>query len=393
MGDDVIAVLVDELDVGQRGHNVVLILNLAHVAAGGVFRQEALRLFGEHEIDERLGVLDVLRVLDDTDLRRQEHGALDRVDDLDVGRAVLNQGDAGVFVGQADGIFAVVNALVHRGGAAGDGDLLADEQILHILPGRVVLIAAHGEQHVGELAERGRRRSRIGGSDLAHQLGLEQIGITVNFDAQFLEHVGVHQQHGAVDGVVGAVAAGVLVRIHQVLILIGNVILEQIRVGHVVGQRAAVHEIEGAVFLRDFAADALHAVARADGLDLDRDARLLLKHRNDGEQAVAVRGADVQFAVGRSQRRAADEHHGRQGGSKEFFHGKFPPFCFRQWMVRSLPLRLLYHFTWSCTTIILPKFYTPCAKIAFLIQKFILRCFKKAGRKPAASLYSFSQLR
>ena len=362
MGDDVIAVLIDELDVGERGHDVVLILNLAHVAAGGVLSQEALRILGEHEIDKRLGVLDVLRVLDDTDLRRQEHGALDRVDNLNVGRAVLDQGDAGIFVSQADGVFAVVNALIHGGRTAGDGDLLADEQIFDILPGRVVLIAAHGQQHVGQLAERGGRGSRIGGRDLAHQFRLEQIRIAVHFDAQFLEHIGVHQQYGAVDGVVGAVAAGVLVRIHQVLILLGNVILEQARVGDVVRQRTAVHQVEGAVFLRDFALDALHAVARADGLDVDLNARLLFKHRNDGKQAVAVRGADVQFAVSRSQRRTADEHHRRQSGSKEFFHGKFPPFCFRQWMVRSLPLWILYHFTLLNTTIILQKFYTSCSK-------------------------------
>jgi len=46
-------------------------------------------------------------------------------------------------------------------------------------------------------------------------------------------------------------------------------------------------------------------------------------------------------------------------------------------MVRSLPLRLLYHFTWLCTTIILPKFYTPCAKISFLIQKNSFRDVSK----------------
>ena len=45
MGDDVVAVFIDELDVGERRHDVVLVFHFADIAAGGVLSEEALRVF------------------------------------------------------------------------------------------------------------------------------------------------------------------------------------------------------------------------------------------------------------------------------------------------------------------------------------------------------------
>src|SRR5699024_3109003 len=119
--------------------------------------------------------------------------------------AVQNQLGAGVLIGQAHHILAIGHALVNAAGALADLAVHVGKQIADILPGLLVLIAAHGQQHIGQVREGRRRVGGVGGGDLALQLGVQQILVALNLDVP--DQVGIHNQNAAVQNVAGDEAA------------------------------------------------------------------------------------------------------------------------------------------------------------------------------------------
>ena len=76
-----------------------------------------------------------------------------------------------IFVGEPHRLLAGGHAGVDLGGAGGDLAGLSD-QGGHVVPGALVLVAAHGQQDIGQLGQGGGRVDGVGHDDLAGELGL-----------------------------------------------------------------------------------------------------------------------------------------------------------------------------------------------------------------------------
>ena len=206
---------------------------------GGVggFRKRILEVGAAQIIDHSGRTFPVGAVLDHCAGGAAGSVAFGGVDDPNVGRTVIDQGQNSVFVGHTYDIFTLVNTVI-AGGGAGRGDAVhVVDQLGDIVPCGVVFKAAEQDQHGNELTPCRRGNGGVAGNDLALQFRLKKVSVAVDGNAGFGKQLGVDNE--AVESGIGPVVV-VAVRVNQrtlvyigagvrliVFVMLGTVVLTQ----------------------------------------------------------------------------------------------------------------------------------------------------------------------
>ena len=182
---------------------------------------------------------------------------------------------------------------------------------MDVLPCLIVLVAAHRQQHIGQVCKGRRGVGRVGGGDLTLQRRVQQVFVALDLDVA--DKVGVDDEDAAVQHVAGDEAALILVGIDDVAVVGRDIRLPQILVGVHLRPGTAEQDVGVGVILLGL--DALDQLAGA-GLDqLDIDAVLFLEQGDGGvQQAFRVGRVDDEVAAALcSSTRSGSGSSGRTG--------------------------------------------------------------------------------